>query len=48
MTNQDDVTALDVEAARRCAFATRRRANSIAENGDKGSLVTAAYLHECA
>lgn len=48
MTNQDDVTRLDTEAARRCAFATRRRADSIAEKGDEGSFARAAYLHECA
>lgn len=48
MTNRDDITGLDIEAARRCAFATRRRANSIAARDDEDSFARAAYLHECA
>ena len=48
MTNHDDVTGLDIEATRRCAFATRRRANSIAKDDDELSFAKAADLHECA
>ncbi|WP_420443907.1 hypothetical protein [Candidatus Poriferisodalis sp.] len=48
MTNHDDATRLDSEAARRCASATRQRANLIAERGGENCFATAAYLDECA